>query len=483
MSRQKSIFSKYFIICATCVTLSIVVLGIILLFFSTQHFRNERYNLLNKNADNASSLTLANYASNAYKYLDYQTVHSGFRLLAIASDTEIFFTDFTGRTLVCSHEGSCVHTTYTVSGDIVDKVLKNEFSEMGNLGGMYKSQYYTVGKPVYVRGAKQPIGIIFASSSAESMAVLTNKLSKTVVVCVLIILLIAFVMVYAVTARLVRPLRQMVKATRSFSKGDFTQRISVSDEREIGELALSFNSMAEDLALLESSRRSFIANVSHELKTPMTTIMGFVEGVLDGTIPPEQHEYYLRIVLDESKRLSGVVHSMLSIARIEAGENKLAIEPVDINEVVCQALFPFEKKIEEKNLDIRGLDIAQKILVDADKGLIHQVVYNLIDNAVKFADKNGYIEFRYTMDKSTVYVSVINSGEGISQEECRYIFDRFYKTDKSRSRDKQGVGLGLHIVRSIVKLHGGDIRVRSEQGRYTEFCFTLPASQTKNYYK
>lgn len=483
MSRRKSIFSKYFIICVTCVTLSMVMLGAVLLFFSTQHFRNERYDLLSKNADNAASLTLANYASNAYKHLDYQTVHNGFRLLAIASDTEIFFTDFTGRTLVCSHEESCVHTTYTVSNDIVEKVLEDGFSEMGRLGGMYKSSYYTVGKPVYVKGAKQPIGIIFASSSAESMAVLTNKFSKTVVACVLIILLIAFVMVYVVTARLVRPLRQMVEATRSFSKGDFAQRISVSDEREIGELALSFNSMAEDLALLESSRRSFIANVSHELKTPMTTIMGFVEGVLDGTIPPEQHEYYLRIVLDESKRLSGVVHSMLSIARIEAGENKLAIESFDINEVLCQALFPFEKKIEGKNLDIRGLDIEQKIFVDADKGLIHQVVYNLIDNAVKFADKNGYIEFRYTVEKNMVYVSVINSGEGISEEECRYIFDRFYKTDKSRSRDKQGVGLGLHIVRSIVKLHGGDIRVRSEQGRYTEFCFTLPTSQAKNYYK
>jgi len=360
--------------------------------------------------------------------------------------------------------------------------LKGEYSEMGKLGGMYKSAYYTVAKPVLLKDGT-PIGIVFVSNSAKSMTDLINKFTKTVVACVLIILLIAFIMVYAVTARLVRPIRQMVKATRSFSKGDFTQRISVSDDREIGELALSFNSMAEDLALLESSHRSFVANVSHELKTPMTAIIGFVEGILDGTIPPEQHEHYLHIVLDESKRLSIVVRSMLNIARIETGENKLEITSFDINDVVCQALFPFEKKIEEKRLDIRGLEIDGKIMVDADKGLIHQVVYNLIDNAVKFASEDGYIEFRYIVDKNTAYISVVNSGEGISPEECRYIFDRFYKSDKSRSVDKQGVGLGLHIAKSIVKLHGGDIRVRSEQGKYTEFCFTLPSVQTKNHHK
>ena len=482
MNRQKSIFSKYFIICVACVTLSVVILGVALLFFSTQHFRNERYDLLRKNAENAASLTVANYASNAFDFINYQTVHNGYRLLAVASDTEIFFTDYTGKTLVCSHDYSCVHKTYTVSEKIMEQVKKGEFSEMGRLDGMYKNSYYTVGIPVKTRG-ETTIGVIFVSSSAESMSGLTSKFTKTVMACILVVLLVAFIMLYAVTAQLVKPIRQMVKATRSFSKGDFTQRISVSDDREIGELALSFNNMAEDLALLESSHRSFVANVSHELKTPMTTIIGFVEGILDGTIPPEQHEHYLNIVLDESKRLSGVVRSMLNIARIETGETKLDITSFDINEVVCQALFPFEKKIEEKRLDIRGLDLEGKIMVDADKGLVHQVVYNLIDNAVKFASVDGYIEFRYIMDKNMAYISVVNSGEGISQEECRYIFDRFYKTDKSRSSDKHGVGLGLHIAKSIVKFHGGDIRVRSEQGKYTEFCFTLPTSQTKNYHK
>lgn len=479
MSRQKSIFSKYFVICVVCVTASVLALGVILLAFSLQHFKDEKFSALNKNAYNAASLTAANYASHSFEYLDYNTILNGYKLLSMASDSQIFFTDLNGKTLVCSDAGSCVHTTYTVSADIIKEACSESYSEMGNLGGMYKTAYCTVSVPVVING-DEPIGVVFVSTSADSLAGLVRKMSRIVTVTALVTLLVSFVLVYAVTARLVRPLRQMVAATRSFSKGDFTQRIAVSDENEIGELAQAFNSMAGDLAQLESTSRSFVANVSHELKTPMTTIIGFVEGIIDGTIPPEQHERYLKIVLDEAKRLSVVVRSMLDIARIEAGEMKLSLKAFDINEVVCQALFPFEKKIEEKRLDVRGLLTDERIMVEADEDLIHQVVYNLIDNAVKFANENGYIEFRYTVEKSTVYISVINSGEGISEDECKHIFDRFYKTDKSRSRDKQGVGLGLHIVKSIIKLSNGDIIVRSRPNSDTEFTFTLPSAGGKN---
>ncbi|HAB01062.1 MAG TPA: sensor histidine kinase, partial [Ruminococcaceae bacterium] len=201
------------------------------------------------------------------------------------------------------------------------------------------------------------------------------------------------------------------------------------------------------------------------------------------TIPPEQHEHYLKIVLAEAQRLSRLVRAMLDIAKIEAGELKLSPTVFDINETVCRALFPFERKIEEKRLEIRGLDVPEKVLVFADADLIHQVVYNLIDNAIKFSDDGGYIEFRYATVRNQVYVSVRNSGQGITEEECAHIFERFYKTDKSRSRDKQGVGLGLHIVKSVINFHGGDITVHSVPGKYTEFTFTLPTPPKKNAYK
>ena len=232
------------------------------------------------------------------------------------------------------------------------------------------------------------------------------------------------------------------------------------------------------MADLESVRRSFIANVSHELKTPMMTIGGFIDGILDGTVPEEKRKQYLLIVSEEVKRLSRLVKSMLSIARIEAGDMKLNPEDFDINELVCRTVFSFEQKIEEKNLEIFGLE-SDEVFVNADNDLIHQVVYNLIDNAVKFINEGGRISFSYAQKDGKVFVSVKNTGVGIAQQELPRLFDRFYKTDKSRSLDKSGVGLGLYIVQTIINQHKGDLLVKSVEGEYTEFTFSVPASDPK----
>ena len=196
---------------------------------------------------------------------------------------------------------------------------------------------------------------------------------------------------------MVRPLREMSQAAKNFGKGDFTARINIDTDDEIGQLASSFNNMAKSLSALESMRRSFIANVSHELKTPMTSIAGFVDGILDGTIPKEKQNEYLRIVSDEVKRLSRLVKSMLNLSRIEAGELKIQTTQFNVVEIICQTVFSFERQINEKHLDIRGLD-QDKVMVEADPDLIHQVVYNLTENAVKFANDGGYLEFSFAVE-------------------------------------------------------------------------------------
>ena len=253
-------------------------------------------------------------------------------------------------------------------------------------------------------------------------------------------------------------------------------RVPVESVDEIGMLAASINEMATSLAELEMSSRSFTANVSHELKTPMTTISGFIDGILDGTIPEEKHRHYLTIVSEEVKRLSRLVKAMLQLAKIEAGERQIIPHQFDIHDTVIQTLFAFEQSIESKELEIRGLDV-DKIMVEADEDLIHQVVYNLVDNAVKFTNVGGYIEFDFNSDDRMVYVAVRNSGDGIPENELNRLFDRFYKTDRSRSLDKNGVGLGLYIVRTVIGLHGGEIRARSKQGEFTEFEFSIPYSR------
>ena len=208
------------------------------------------------------------------------------------------------------------------------------------------------------------------------------------------------------------------------------------------------------------------------------TIGGFIDGILDGTVPEEKRGQYLQIVSEEVKRLSRMVKSMLSIARIEAGDTKISPTDFDINELVCRTVFAFEQKIEEKKLEIIGLE-SDEVFVNADNDLIHQVVYNLIDNAVKFVNEGGCISFAYAQKDGKVFVSVKNTGMGIAQQELPRLFDRFYKTDKSRSLDKTGVGLGLYIVQTIVNQHKGDLLVKSVEGEYTEFTFSIPATDPK----
>jgi signal transduction histidine kinase len=267
----------------------------------------------------------------------------------------------------------------------------------------------------------------------------------------------------------------MAKIARDFGHGDLSARVKTNGKcaQEVEDLALAFNNMAASLEKSEIQRQEFIANVSHELKTPMTTISGFVDGILDGTIPEEKHNHYLQIVSDETKRLSRLVRSMLSLSRIEAGEMKYTPQPVDLTDLLFRTVFTFEPRIEEKNLEILGLD-AERTIVWGDSDLVHQVVYNLVENAVKFVNRDGTIQFDFRREDGMVYTTVKNTGEGIAQEELPRLFERFNNSDRSRGLDKSGVGLGLYIVKTILGALGGEISVSSVVNEYCAFTFSLP---------
>ncbi len=475
---QKGLFSKYFTICASLIFISITTLGVVLLSFASEYFEQEKLALLENNAKHAVEITKRSYEENNNNFIKVSDVIPGYKILASAIDADIYLADMDGETRICTHMSACNHTVHIIDSEVLNQAVTNgSFTDVGLMNGIYREPHYTVGIPLYL-DETVPSGVLFVSVEAEEQVKFLNEIGEMFLISALLVVLLAFIMIYFMTGSMVQPLRQMVAATKSFSQGDFTSRIPVEGEDEIAQLAIAFNNMAYDLATLESTRRSFIANVSHELKTPMTTIAGFVDGILDGTIPKEKQEHYLKIVSDEVKRLSRVVRSMLNIARIEAGEQEIKPQVVDIHELVCRTVFTFEKAIEEKNLDVRGLD-TDKVMVKADPDLIHQVVYNLVENAVKFASPNGYIEFTYTTEGKKTYVGIRNSGQGLAKDEIPKVFDRFYKTDSSRSKDKTGVGLGLNIVKSIVKLHGGEIIVRSIEGEYSEFAFSVDSVPAK----
>jgi signal transduction histidine kinase len=287
----------------------------------------------------------------------------------------------------------------------------------------------------------------------------------------------SFVAIYFITEKIVSPLRQMSYATKQFAAGKFDVRISVDGEDEIAELATAFNSMAQSLAEIEYTRSSFIASVSHDLRTPMTTISGFIDGILDGAIPQEKQAHYLNIIGQEVRRLSRLVSQLLDISRMEAGNRKFEKIPFDICEMARIILLSFESKIDSKKLDVEFIAPEDRLYVYSDKDAINQVIYNICENAVKFAKDGGTYRIAVSDEGGFVRVSVFNEGVGIAPEDIPHIFDRFYKSDKSRGLDKSGVGLGLYICSTIMDHLGEKIYVESEYGKYC--CFIVEITKYK----
>ncbi|MBR5272996.1 MAG: HAMP domain-containing histidine kinase [Clostridia bacterium] len=287
---------------------------------------------------------------------------------------------------------------------------------------------------------------------------------------------IVFIGLYIITYKLLKPISNMSKAVYKFAQGDYSYRVKVTTDDEFGQLGNAFNSMAAEIANSEHSRRSFVANVSHEFKTPMTTIGGFVNGIIDGTIPEDKQKEYLELVSDEVKRLTKLITILLNLSRIESGSLQLKKQPYDIAQQVFTIALSFEQLIDKKGIEVLGLDTIEKTMVVADYDLLYQVIYNLVDNAVKFTNNDGYMKFSVTVKNERMYFSLQNSGTGIPAGDLPMVFDRFYKVDKSRGMNAKSTGLGLFLVRSIVEMHGGEVSVKSEAGQYCEFSFWIPCA-------
>ncbi|MGL5972711.1 MAG: HAMP domain-containing sensor histidine kinase [Oscillospiraceae bacterium] len=478
---QKSIFGKYFSIFLGVILVSIVILGTMLIFFASQYFRETQQNSLFSYAKSAAIETQKrlNYTDGKKAYLDPETMKDSFNILTASANIDIILSDMNGKSLISSGENKENFHLYVIPVEILDATYRNEsYRNVTNLDRIYKSPHYVVSYPV-VDIDKSPIGLILATSNTANMNKFLFEILKIFIISSISVVVLASVLIYFVTNKIVEPLRQMADASIAFAKGDFSKRVPVESYDEVGQLSLAFNNMASSLCINEEMRRSFVANVSHELKTPMTTIGGFVDGILDGTIPQENQNKYLKIVSNEVKRLSRLVLSMLNIARIEAGEMKITPTQFNIMDSIYSTVFSLEKQINEKKLDVRGLDVDKKI-VYGDIDLLYQVIYNLVDNAIKFSNEGGYIEFNVYGDNNSIFISIKNTGKGITKEQSEKIFERFYKADKSRSIDKNGVGLGLYIVKSIITMHNGDIAIRSKENEFCEFIFSLPKTKGRN---
>ncbi|MCH5194390.1 MAG: HAMP domain-containing histidine kinase [Oscillospiraceae bacterium] len=460
---HKSIFSEFFYLCAAILFSAVICITAVLLVLSANFYKSDKRSYL----DELMSEALRKIVSeiNTAETIDIELLEQ--MCIDTAGDTEIIFTliDSDGAALACSEAALCSHKEKPIYQETISRVSENGLYELSTLDNYYDNDFFNIAYEISLKGNTY---FFFGRLPCTDFNNFMIRLAFTMAAVTAVIIAVVFLVIFLSTQNILSPIREMTIKSRQFGEGDFSNKIYVADNNELGFLAGTLNEMASSLEHIEESRKTFISNVSHELKTPMTTIGGFIDGILDGTIPPEKHEHYLKIVSSEVDRLARLVRTMLNISKYEAGELTIVTKDIDIITVILPILLNFEKRIEEKNIDIRGLDIG-KFVIKADKDLIQQVIYNLVENAIKFVNQGGYIEFSFEEQENALLFRIRNSGEGLTEDEISKIFHRFYKTDKSRGMDPTGVGLGLSIVSNLVRLQGGTILVRSEPGQYTEF--------------
>jgi signal transduction histidine kinase len=338
----------------------------------------------------------------------------------------------------------------------------------------------SVGYPVI--SGEQTEAMIFMSSSISSVTKKSAEAAQLIVICLAGAAAVACVAVYFTSKSISRPIRKISEAATIIANGNFEKKIEIGGAMEIKLLAESFNNMAKSLHEQEAHRREFIANISHDIRSPLTSIKGFLTAITDGTVPENMTERYLNIVIDETERLEKLANDILYINKLQSAEPlQISTSTFDIAEMVRKVVISMESKFNAKNLEFIADFSSDKVFVCADGEKILRVLYNLLDNAVKFTPERGIISVGISENPQEVIVSVKDSGIGLSEEERGRVFERFYKADSSRGEHKKGSGLGLSIAREFVRAHNSDIYVKSIVGEGSAFSFSLKKPVDKKF--
>ena len=347
--------------------------------------------------------------------------------------------------------------------------LENGFKEY------FSTSVLTIGYPMVVGNSVQYA--LYIHTPMPYVLQTIEEVRNLILQVVGIIGTVVFLWIYFISKQMTKPLKEMNDVAKSIASGNFEERIVVKGHDEIAQLGASLNHMAGELDKIEDNRRSFIANVSHDLRSPLTSIQGFVTAMLDGTITPEKQERYLQIVLGETQRMIKMSNTILELNRMEEATTKINKTVFDINNVIERNLASLEKRALEKDIKLMCQLNLRYHRAYADCDGISRVVQNLLDNAMKFVGPGGYIEIKTIHRNNKLWVAIYNSGPPIPLEQQSEIWNRFYKGDRSRGMDRRGVGLGLVIVKEIIKQHGEKIGERSEEDEPVIFYFSLEVAE------
>lgn len=473
---MNSLFIRNFVIYALVICLGFGILGSAFVYQVNRFALEEKQAQLTDAADRALQSTSTYFeleGSDDWKDKFNTSYRVSMHMIAKDCDGTILVGSREGDLLFIATRDGCysqLDNGLQLPPAALETVLREgSYTQSSNFYGFLAEVNYVMGRTVEEDGAV--LGVVFTCVPAQSTEQLFLNLSRVFILMTLIVLLLTLLATILVTRSTVRPLKEIAFAARRFTQGDFSARARLPRRQdELYDMTISFNRMAEAMQNTEETRRGLIASVSHDLRTPMTTIAGFVDGILDGTIKPEKQEYYLRIISDEVKRLSRLANSLLTMSRLESGGEERTV--FDSSEMIRRIIIGFEQQLKEKKIRLE-LDLPETLTLKAEHDSFFQAVYNLVDNAVKFTPAGGSITIYLEEKNAKLQFNIVNTGSEIPREMQKHIFDRFYKGDTSRSRNSTGSGLGLYITRTVIQRHGGDIYVRSGEGR-TEFCFTVP---------
>lgn len=422
-----------------------------------------------------SALISSNYAEN---YFNRSTTLEELRLqlstLSSYLSGTIWIVDTQGTILLNTSSSNSSETTEKIADfDVTD--FGNRYYQVGTFYDYFQSDMLSVFSPITVNYKVR--GYVIIHKPTSSIVSFANNLITLSYQTLALLFVAAFVVLALFTYVVYIPIRKIAKGANEYASGNFNAKIDVHSNDEIGYLAASLNYMANELNTLEEDQRKFVSNVSHDFRSPLTSIKGYVEAMLDGTIPPELQEKYLNIILFETERLNKLTKSLLELNKFGSHGIMLDITDFDINATIKTTALTFEGSCTEKHIMFDLILSGGNLYVSADMSKIQQVLYNLIDNAIKFSHANSIITIETTEKNEKVFVSVKDTGIGIPKDSIKKIWERFYKTDLSRGKDKKGTGLGLSIVKEIIQAHGENINCISTEGVGTEFIFTLPLAK------
>ena len=469
--KKHSIVRKQMLLYMTTIAVCVTLMGGVLALVYTNHYMNEKKEELITQGEKIAEAFSKGYRTGNLSNLSYEL-----QILESYMNAGILMVNRDGRVVIASPEFNDIpYKEDLLSQNLLEEVLGGVLDgEVVSLqtekGQLFDTPMLIVGYPL---SEGQIAGLFMCRPMPQIQASLMEMYQMSVV-SLFFVSLLGMIVSYLTAKYVALPVMKVNRAAKVIANGNFEERVIVNSNDELGELAESFNHMAESLQAHEKVQKDFIANISHDLRSPLTSMQGFLTAMLDGTIPAERQEKYLKIVLEETNRLSRMTQGIVELSRAQSSAILLDESDFDINELIRWNIEMLEPQLAEKNVHIHAIYEDERTMVHGDRDKISRVLQNLLGNAAKFSPENGIIEVETTLkEKKKVLISVKDEGPGINAEDQKYVFDRFYKTDTTRNKDKAGSGIGLAIVREFLQAHGETITVKSEEGKGATFAFSL----------